>query len=65
MPRISTDKTIQVSTELHARIKTAAQKQAVKEKLPYMSMAVYLTRLLDVQQSIKITLDIHLLLVLS
>lgn len=47
MPRISTDKTIQVSSELHSRIKTLANKEALELNLPSMSMATYLNRLLD------------------
>lgn len=47
MPRIATDKTIQVSSELHARIFKLAKKQAEIENLPYMSMATYLNKLLD------------------
>lgn len=47
MPRIATDKTIQVSSELHERIRKLANKEADSLGLPSMSMATYLSRLLD------------------
>lgn len=47
MPRTATDKTIQVSTELHERIRKLARDEAIKLDIPNMSMATYLARLLD------------------
>lgn len=47
MPRVITDKTIQVPAELHQRIKNLANTEAVKQNIPYMSMATYLKQMLD------------------
>lgn len=47
MPRTATDKTIQVSAELHERIRRLARDEATKLDIPSMSMATYLERLLN------------------